>query len=123
MQRFEEAPILKDVQELVVMAGIDINSLQIFSGVATGEKALAPFDYVYIYVNGMKSPIYPVTACSISIEVNRRVRLDAGEARAVTWKISRLFMFPSNILRDSLRNAIGDELQEFVAAHAAANRK
>jgi hypothetical protein len=121
LQRFEEAPILKDVQEQVVMAGIDINSLQIFSGVAPSEKGLAPTDYVYLYVSGVKSPIYPVTAVSISIEVKRRVRLDAGEARAVTWKINRLFTFPSNILRDSLRNAIGDELEEFVTAYAAAN--
>ena len=46
-----------------------------------------------------------------------------GDARAVTWKISRLFLFSSSILPDSLRNAINDELEEFVKAYAAANGK
>ena len=84
------------------MAGISVISLgQVVNGIASGEKAAAPADYLYVNANTVKSPIYPVYAASISIEVNRRVRLDAGEARAVTWEINRVFMFPSIILRDS----------------------
>ncbi len=105
------------------MAGISVvSSDQVVSGIASGEKITAPADYLYVSANVMKSPIYPVSAVSISVEVSRRVRLDGGgEARAVTWKASRVFMFPSSILRDSLRNAIGDKLEEFVTAYAAAN--
>ncbi|PYR97258.1 MAG: hypothetical protein DMG16_25355 [Acidobacteria bacterium] len=124
LQRFEQAPIIRDVEQRLEMAGVSVMSLnQVVNGIASGEKAAAPADYLYVNANTVKSPIYPVYAASISIEVNRRVRLDAGEARAVTWEINRVFMFPSIILRDSLRNAIGDGLEEFVTAYVAANSR
>jgi len=125
LQRFEQAPIIRDVEQRLEMAGISVMSLgQVVNGIASGEKAAAPGDYLYVNANTVKSPIYPVYAASISIEVNRRVRLESGEtARAVTWKTSRLFMLPSSVLRDSLRDAISDELEKFVAAYMAANTK
>ena len=125
LQRFEQAPIIRDVEQRLEMAGISVMSLgQVVNGIASGEKAAAPSDYLYVNANTVKSPIYPVYAASISIEVNRRVRLERGEtARAVTWKTSRLFMLPSSVLRDSLRDAISDELEKFVAAYMAANTK
>src|SRR6266571_1955610 len=61
LQKFEQAPIIKDVQQRLVMAGIEITSVdQVVRGIAAGEKSAAPADYLYIYVNAAKSPVYPV---------------------------------------------------------------
>src|SRR5947199_10450359 len=98
------------------MGGISVMSLgQVVNGIASGEKAAAPGDYLYVNANTVKSPIYPVYAASISIEVNRRVRLESGEtARAVTWKTSRPFMLPESVLQHRFRDAISDELETVV---------
>ena len=88
-QQFEKAPIIKDVEQRLVMAGLSVVSLnQVVNGIASGEKVTAPPDYLYVYANAVKSPVSPFCATSVSIEVNRRVRLDGIQqsARAVTWK-------------------------------------
>jgi len=125
-QQFEKAPIIKDVEQRLVMAGLSVVSLnQVVNGIASGEKVTAPPDYLYVYANAVKSPVSPFCATSVSIEVNRRVRLDGIQqsARAVTWKTTRLFMFVSSALRDSLRDAINKEMDEFIKAYVSANGK
>src|SRR5436309_14653796 len=43
LQRFEQAPIIRDVEQRLEMAGISVMSLgQVVNGIASGEKAAAP---------------------------------------------------------------------------------
>src|SRR5438876_11189027 len=43
LQRFEQAPIIRDVQQRLEMAGISVMSLgQVVNSIASGEKAAAP---------------------------------------------------------------------------------
>jgi hypothetical protein len=116
--------VYENVEERVRMAGIGVIDLtEVVNSLAAGAKVTAPADYLYVYVNAVRSPIYPVFAGSISIEVNRRLRLDGNKslARGVTWKTTRLVMFGSSLVRDSLRDAVKNEMDQFITAYLLVN--